>query len=71
MAEFPSPGRRQPINSLATKIILFVFVSTFATALVVSWVSIQSTHGYLSSRLDHQFPASLSRSRDEISAWFV
>ena len=71
MAEFPSPGRRQPINSLATKIILFVFVSTFATALVVSWVSIQSTHGYLSSRLDRQFPASLSRSRDEISAWFA
>jgi diguanylate cyclase (GGDEF)-like protein len=70
MAELPGPGRRQPLDSLATKIILFVFVSTFATALVVSWVSIQSTHSYLSSRLDSQFPASLSRSRDEISAWF-
>ncbi len=71
MAELPSPGRRQPINSLATKIILFVFVSTFATALVVSWVSIKSTHDYLSNRLDRQFPASLLRSRDEISAWFA
>jgi diguanylate cyclase (GGDEF)-like protein len=69
MAEFPAPGRRrQPLDSLATKIILFVFVSTFATALVVSWVSIKSTHGYLSSRLDRQFPASLARSRDALSA---
>jgi len=71
MAELPSPGRRQPLNSLATKIILFVFVSTFATALVVSWVSIKSTHDYLSSRLDRQFPASLMRSRDEISNWIA
>ena len=70
MAETHRRRHRQPLDSLATKIILFVFVSTFATALVVSWVSIQSTHNYLSSRLDRQFPASLSRSRDEISAWF-
>jgi hypothetical protein len=46
----PAPTR-QPLNSLATRLILFVFVSTFATALVVSWISIQSTHTYLSQQI--------------------
>ena len=41
------PPPDAPLDSLATKIILFVFLSTFATALVVSWISIQSTHAYL------------------------
>jgi diguanylate cyclase (GGDEF)-like protein len=70
MSQIPGPGRRQPLDSLATKIILFVFVSTFATAMVVSWISIKSTHDYLSSRLDRQFPAALSRSRAHFSVWF-
>jgi diguanylate cyclase (GGDEF)-like protein len=70
MTQVSGAGRRQPLDSLATKIILFVFVSTFATALVVSWVSIKSTHDYLSSRLDRQFPAALSRSRGALSVWF-
>ncbi len=44
--------RNHPFTGLATKIILFVFLSTFATALVVSWISIQSTHASLRRVID-------------------
>jgi len=66
-----SPLRRQPIESLATKIILFVFVSTFATALTVSWISIQSTHSYLTGMIDQQFPATLIRARNAVQTWIA
>lgn len=58
-----------PLDSLATKIILFVFLSTFATAMVVSWTSIQSTHAHLSSAIDRQFPAARARARAAIRDW--
>jgi diguanylate cyclase (GGDEF)-like protein len=61
--------QRQPLESLATQIILFVFLSTFATALVVSWISIQSTNAYLSGMVDQQYPASATRARDPVQAW--
>ena len=57
MPENPRSLHRQPLDSLATQIILFVFLSTFATALVVSWISIQSTNAYLSGMVDRQYPA--------------
>jgi diguanylate cyclase (GGDEF)-like protein len=60
---------RQPLESLATQIILFVFLSTFATALVVSWISIQSTNAYLSGMVDQQYPASVTSARDPVQAW--
>ena len=49
-SQLPQP--RPPLNSLATKIILFVFLSTFATALVVSSISIRSTYTHLRNGLD-------------------
>jgi diguanylate cyclase (GGDEF)-like protein len=54
-------SRRHPLSSLATKIILFVFASTFATAIIVSWASIQSTHDSLRDMLDHLYPATLEQ----------
>jgi diguanylate cyclase (GGDEF)-like protein len=58
----PEPqNRRHPLSSLATKIILFVFASTFATAIIVSWASIQSTHDSLRDMLDHLYPATLEQ----------
>jgi diguanylate cyclase (GGDEF)-like protein len=53
--------RRQPRDSLATKIIFFVFFSTFVTALVVSWISVQSTYAFLRSHLDASYPLLLDR----------
>jgi diguanylate cyclase (GGDEF)-like protein len=69
MAETHRRRHRQPLDSLATKIILFVFVSTFATALLVSWISIQSTYVYLSEMVDRQYPISLARARSQLQTW--
>jgi len=66
-----SPRSQQPLNSLATKLILFVFISTFATALVVSWVSIQSTHTYLSQQIGQQYPAALAHAGEALLEWLV
>jgi diguanylate cyclase (GGDEF)-like protein len=60
---------RQPLESLATQIILFVFLSTFATALVVSWISIQSTNAYLTGMIDQQIPAAAASARDPVRSW--
>ena len=60
---------RQPRDSLATKIIFFVFVSTFVTALVVSWISVHSTYSFLRAHLDHSYPAILTRSAVDVGGW--
>jgi diguanylate cyclase (GGDEF)-like protein len=60
---------RQPLDSLAAKIILFVFVSTFATALALSWISIQTTNAYLTAMVDQQLPVKASRVRDPVRGW--
>jgi len=69
MPEPFAAARRQPVNSLATKIIFFVFLSTFLTAFVVSWISIESTHRYLQQAIDQRFPALLQRSTSRVEAW--
>jgi diguanylate cyclase (GGDEF)-like protein len=56
--------RRQPRDSLATRLIFFVFLSTFVTSLVVSWVSVHSTYSFLRRELEHGHPAFL-RQREE------
>ena len=65
----PRDGRRRLFDSLATKIILLAFLSTFAMAAVVSGISIQSTHAYLSSIIDQQYPAVLYRARSAVETW--
>jgi diguanylate cyclase (GGDEF)-like protein len=60
--------RRQPRDSLATKIIFFVFFSTFVTALVVSWISVQSSYSFLRSHLDSAYPLQLDRAVARVQA---
>lgn len=62
-------ARRQPLNSLATKIIFFVFLSTFLTAFTVSWISIESTHRFLREAIDQRYPALLQRSAARVEGW--
>ncbi|HTF36550.1 MAG TPA: diguanylate cyclase [Myxococcota bacterium] len=69
MPEPFAAARGQPLNSLATKIIFFVFLSTFLTALAVSWISIESTHRFLREAIDQRFPALLQRSASRVEAW--
>jgi len=61
-------SRREPRDSLATKIIFFVFFSTFVTALVVSWISVQSTYSFLRTHLDAAYPVLLDRGAARVEA---
>jgi diguanylate cyclase (GGDEF)-like protein len=63
--------RRQPRDSLATKIIFFVFFSTFVTALVVSWISVHSTYAFLRRHLDASYPFLLERGTQRLTGWVV
>ncbi len=69
MPEPFAAARRQSLNSLATKIIFFVFLSTFLTALAVSWISIESTHRFLREAIDQRFSALLQSSASRVEAW--
>jgi diguanylate cyclase (GGDEF)-like protein len=69
MAETGASSRSHPLSSLATKIILFVFASTLATAVVVSWISLQSAHESLRGTISHVYPLSLAHTARSLSAW--
>ncbi len=64
----PPRARRQVFNSLSTRVIFFVFLSTFLTALVVSWISIHAIHSQLRAELDRRFPAILEERVDSIES---
>ncbi len=68
MAE-PKPPLRQPLNSLATKIIFVVFLSTSLTAVVVSWISVHSTYTFLERRIQASYPAILDRTAERLAGW--
>jgi len=65
----PTPPVRQPLNSLATKIIFVVFLSTSLTAVVVSWISVHSTYTFLERRIQSSYPAILERTSERLTAW--
>ncbi len=66
-----APPRRSPRQSLATKIIFFVFVSTFVTALVVTGISVHSTYAFLRRDIDRSFPAALERTSERLTNWLT
>jgi diguanylate cyclase (GGDEF)-like protein len=61
--------RDQRRHSISAKIIFLVFLCTFGTALAISWITLQATHGALRQRIEGGFPAALERSEAEIVAW--
>ena len=65
----PQPPPRQPLNSLATKIIFVVFLSTSLTAVVVSWISVHSTYTFLERRIQASYPAILERTAERLTGW--
>jgi diguanylate cyclase (GGDEF)-like protein len=69
MHEHYEEPARPPLNGLATKIILFVFLSTFVTALAVSWASIQSTYQHLAVEIDQHYPRALAHTADRLESW--
>jgi len=60
---------RAPFSGLASRIILFVFASTFATATLVSWISIQSTHASLRGAIDRLYPLALDHVTRRLDTW--
>ncbi|MBW2695105.1 MAG: diguanylate cyclase [Deltaproteobacteria bacterium] len=66
-AETAPLAGRQALNSISTRIIFFVFLSTFVTALVVSWISIDTIHRTLRSHVEARFPVVLERRAEELN----
>jgi hypothetical protein len=56
----PEP-KRPPLSRLATKILLFVVLSTLTTSLAVSWISVRSSQDQLRLALERAYPAEISR----------
>jgi diguanylate cyclase (GGDEF)-like protein len=56
-------------HSIAAKIIFLVFLCTFSTALVISWIAIQATHAQLRDRIDRGLPAALARTATALAPW--
>ena len=65
----PPRGGGRVAGGLATKIILIVFLSTFLTAVLVSWISVYSTHAFLRRGLDQTLPAVVSSAADRTRSW--
>jgi diguanylate cyclase (GGDEF)-like protein len=59
--------RRHPLNSLATKLILFVFATTFATAVVVSWNAITAIRDHQEELLERRFSRVLGEAGERIA----
>ncbi len=66
MAEPRSSAATRPATSLATKLVLFVFMTTFGTAVLVSWTSIEATHSHLTRVVDQTYPAALERAVERL-----
>ncbi|MGI9430850.1 MAG: diguanylate cyclase [Myxococcota bacterium] len=56
-------------GGLATRIIFVVFLSTFLTAVLVSWISVYSTHTFLRDKLSRTFPAAVASAADRTANW--
>jgi diguanylate cyclase (GGDEF)-like protein len=71
MPASPRQPPEAPRESLTTKILLFVFGSTLASTLIVSWVSIDSTRRALEATIAERHPLALHRASDAVSSWLV
>ena len=50
--------------------IVLVFTATVFTALLVTWASIQSIHGFLSGQINEKFPALLESTEQRLDLWY-
>ena len=62
--------RRRPAQSLASRVTFLVFLATLLTSLVVTWVSTRSLQGFLSQRIEPDFPAVLTAASDGLDIWY-
>ncbi len=69
MPEFDPQSEHQTINSLVTKIVLMVFVGSFAAAALVSWASIKPAHESLTQSIEERYLGAAQRATAGTSAW--
>jgi len=62
-------SRHAPLNSVSTRIILCVFLSTLLTAMIVSWLSVGAVHNDVRTRVTNQTRALLTERGNEIEHW--
>ena len=61
---------RQPLSSFATQIIVFVFVATFATAMLLSWMSVHAIQTQIRAVVEHHYPLALARCGERLERRF-
>jgi len=69
MPEFDPQSEHLTINSLVTKIVLMVFVGSFASAVLVSWASIKPAQESLARSIEERYPMAARRAAESASAW--
>jgi len=62
--------RKWRFSGLAFRISLMVFVATFFTSLVITWISVHSIATALRGELDRRFPALLERASAALDLWY-
>jgi diguanylate cyclase (GGDEF)-like protein len=69
MPEIDPQSEHLTINSLVTKIVLMVFVGSFASAVLLSWVSIKPVQESLARSIEERYPEAARRAAESTSAW--
>jgi diguanylate cyclase (GGDEF)-like protein len=69
MPEIDPQSEHLTINSLVTKIVLMVFVGSFASAVLLSWVSIKPAQESLAQSIEERYPAAARHAAKSASAW--
>ena len=69
MPEIDPQSEHLKTNSLVTKIVLMVFVGSFASVMLVSWASIRPTQELLARSIEERYPEAARRAAESASAW--
>ena len=69
MPEIDSLEEHQTINSLVTKIVLMVFLGSFALAALVSWASIKPVQDSLTQSIDERYLRAVETAAESTTAW--
>jgi diguanylate cyclase (GGDEF)-like protein len=69
MPEIDPQSEHQTINSLVTKIVLMIFVGSFASAALLSWASIKPAQESLSRSIEERYLGAAQRATKSTSAW--
>jgi len=69
MPEIDPQSEHLTINSLVTKIVLMIFVGSFASAVFVSWASIKPTQESLARSIEERYPRAAQRAAEHTAGW--